>query len=139
MVRGEWSKYTEWVKLIPEYISSDKLWEFEVYRKALFLHDLAWRDCDRLYKDKKGRNHASQLLRSAGSVSANIEEGYGRGFGKDYARFLRIAVGSAREVRGWYYRISSLFDESTINHRIGLLTEIIRGLTLAAQTQRNQK
>lgn len=111
-----------------------------MYRKALlFLHDLAWRDCDRLFKDSKGKYHASQLLRSAGSIPANLEEGYGRRFGKNYARFLRIALGSAREVRGWYYRTNSLFDEATINHRIKLLTEIIKGLTLASNTQRRSK
>ena len=34
---------------------------------------------------------ARQLVNSANSISANSEEGYGRGYGKDYARFLRIA------------------------------------------------
>jgi four helix bundle protein len=32
-------------------------------------------------KDIRGRAIAEQLIRSVGSICANIEEGYGRGFG----------------------------------------------------------
>ncbi len=40
---------------------------------------------------------ADQLVRSAASIPANIAEGYGRSLGRDGARFLRIARGSAAE------------------------------------------
>jgi four helix bundle protein len=46
----------------------------------------------------------AQLRQICGKYAANIEEGYGRGFGRDDARFLIIALGSARETRGWYLR-----------------------------------
>jgi four helix bundle protein len=39
-----------------------------------------------------------QLLRAAESVPANVAEGYGRGSGRDFARFLRVAAASAAEV-----------------------------------------
>jgi four helix bundle protein len=128
--------YDEWECTVPKSISSDPLWGFEIYRKALFLSDLAWIDCDKLASDRKGRSLLQQLLRSAGSVAANIEEGYGRGFGKDYARFQRIALGSAREARGWYYRARHVFSSETIDHRMKLLDEIIAGLVLASNVQR---
>ena len=101
---AEFRNYEEWMAQIPAGILADPLWVFEAYRSALFLADLAWFDCDKLMTDLRGRAIAGQLIRSAGSVPANIEEGYGRGYGKDYARFLRIAIGSARETRGWYFR-----------------------------------
>ena len=41
---------------------------------------------------------ADQIARAAESISANIAEAYGRGFGKDGARFLHIARGSAAEL-----------------------------------------
>lgn len=42
---------------------------------------------------------ASQLLRAAHSVPSNIAEGQARGTNKDFIHFLKIAQGSAREVK----------------------------------------
>jgi four helix bundle protein len=41
---------------------------------------------------------ADQMIRAAESIPANIAEGYGRGPGKDCARFLRTARASAAEL-----------------------------------------
>ncbi len=41
---------------------------------------------------------AEQLVRAAESIPANIAEGYGRGLGKDFLRFLRVAAASAAEL-----------------------------------------
>jgi four helix bundle protein len=93
--------HADWVDSVPDQIKEDPLWGIDVYRNALFFSDIAWQDCEAMLAKDLGRPVAWQLIRSAGSIAANIEEGYGRGFGKDYARFLRIALGSARESRGW--------------------------------------
>jgi four helix bundle protein len=78
-----------------------EMWRFSGYRKALLLHDICWRDCERLLKHSPGRAVARQLIRSAASIAEDIDEGYGRGFGgKERLYFLRVAVGSARECRG---------------------------------------
>jgi hypothetical protein len=79
--------YEGWEEQVPQEIRGDPLWEMKAYRLALFLHDLAWENCARLAKDRRGKAMAamaSQLIRSAGSVSANIEEGYGRGLGRQF-------------------------------------------------------
>ena len=73
--------YEEWLAQVPESIKGDPLWSFQVYPKALLLSDLMWEDTDRMVKDSRGREIAKQLIRSVGSICANIEEGHGRGFG----------------------------------------------------------
>lgn len=92
-----------------------------------------------MLKDARVRKIADQLIDSAGSVSANIEEGFGRGFGKDYARFLSISLGSARECRGWYYRGRRLLSDKVLQHRYHLLDEIISLLITHIQKQRKYK
>ena len=131
--------YGEWMEKVPQSIKGDPLWDLEIYRKSLFLYDLAWFDCDKMLKHDLGRPLARQLIRSSGSISANIEEGFGRGFGKDYARFLRIALGSARESRGWYYKGRHLLKPDVLEHRFTLLNPIIAGLTTLANQQARWK
>ncbi|MGB9870713.1 MAG: four helix bundle protein [Anaerolineae bacterium] len=80
---------------------------------------------------------AEQLIRSAGSIAANIKEGYGRGLGRQFAQFLGYSLGSTRESRGWYDRGRRLLDLETIRHRYRILTQIIRLLTVAVRQQRN--
>lgn len=130
--------YEEWLSQVPESIVKDSLWNFYTYRTALFLADLAWFDSAKLFNDPRGKGIAWQLVDSSGSVPANIEEGHGRGFGKDYARFLRIALGSAKETRGWYFRGRFVFDPSLVQHRMALADEIIGGLVTTANQQRNR-
>ena len=129
--------YEEWQRQVPDEIRDDPLWKMEAYRLALFLHDLAWEDCGRMLKDRRGRAIAEQLIRSAGSISANIEEGYGRGFGKPFALFLRYSLGSTRETRGWYYRGRTLLAPEVVQHRYGLLNQIT-GLVVVALNQQKR-
>ena len=128
--------YDEWEQTVPHSLKNDELWNFETYRKALFIADLAWKDSEKLLADPRGRGVAWQLIESTGSISANIEEGYGRGFGKNYAQFLRIALGSAREARGWYWRGHHVFETKVITHRLHIFDEIIAGLVTTANQQR---
>lgn len=132
-----WQNFEAWVAQVPDVITSDPLWDLETYRRALFFSDLAWFDSEKLLDEPRGKRLAWQLVDSAGSVPANIEEGYSRGFGKDYARFLRISLGSCREARGWYYRGRHVFTPEAVNHRLNLATEIMKSLTNLAKQQRN--
>jgi four helix bundle protein len=128
--------YEEWLAQVPESLRRDPLWRFQAYQKAVLFYDLAWEDCERLRKDLRGRAVAQQLIRSAGSICANIEEGYGRGYGRGYAYFLRIALGSARETRGWYYRARKLLSSEVVAHRMVLADEVIAMLVPVAERQR---
>ena len=128
--------YGEWLERVPKRMKGGALWDLSIYRKALFFSDLAWHDCNKLLDHELGRPIAWQLIRSSGSISANMEEGYGRGYGKDYARFLRIALGSARESHGWYFRSRHILATDVVEHRMALLETIIAGLIKIARQQR---
>ncbi|KAA0223279.1 four helix bundle protein [candidate division KSB1 bacterium] len=128
--------HEEWLANVPDSIKNDRLWEFTAYQKALLLYDLMWEDCEKMLPDVRGRGNADQLNRSVGSISANIEEGYGRGFGKEYDYFLRVALGSARESRGWYYRSRRFLSSAVLPHRYALLDEIIGLLVNKVQARK---
>lgn len=130
--------YDEWLANVPDSIKNEKLWEFAAYQKALLLYDLMWEDCEKMLPEVRGRGNADQLNRSVGSISANIEEGYGRGFGKEYNYFLRVALGSARESRGWYYRSRRFLSPSVLQHRYTLLNEIIALLVSTLHGKKQQ-
>lgn len=131
--------FKDWASTIPDALLKDPPWESIAYQKALFLHDLCWFDCERLTRDERGRKHVGQLIGSVGSISANIEEGYSKGFGADYARYLGIALGSAREARGWFWRVRRLLPADVFKHRFDLASEIIALLMTTIPQQRTIK
>jgi four helix bundle protein len=108
--------------------------EFEVYKKSMLIWELMWSDTEQMVIDVRGKEIARQLTRAVGSIAANIEEGYGRGFNKEYAHFLRISRGSARESKGWYKRSKFLLDVKIIEERVKCLDEIIAMLTATINT-----
>ena len=117
----------------------DNLDNVRFYAIALELWDECWQDTGIMTKDFRGIEIAKQLIRSIGSISANIEEGYGRGFGKEYPHFLRISRGSARESKGWYKRSKHLLDENIIERRIYKLDSVIAMVTKSIQTLEHNK
>jgi len=109
--------------------SHDRLESFGIYKLARQLFDDFWGDSELLAKDFRGRELAKQQVRSLDSVCANIEEGFGRGFGKELPQHLKIARGEARESRGRYERCQHLLPANLINQRTAILDHIIGGLT----------
>ena len=130
--------YEEWEVTVHERVRREPVWEFWGYRKALFFYDLAWQDCQKLVRDRCGRAVAEQLIRSVGSISANIEEGHGRGYGKQRNWFLTVAIGSARESKGWYWRGRQLLSSEVLDHRLALADEVIALLVTELTRQRSR-
>ncbi|MFQ6015617.1 MAG: four helix bundle protein [Anaerolineae bacterium] len=125
---------------MPDSLKNDPIWKFEAYPKALLLYDLTWEDTNRLLKDAQGSKLAEQLIDSAGSISANIDEGFGRGIeGGEYIQFLRYALGSARETRSWYYKARRLLTAEVVRHRIALCDEIIVTLVTTIKQRRARR
>jgi four helix bundle protein len=128
-------KYEEWEKTVPKEIRNDSLWKMKAYRVSLYAANLGWIDAKSI-SDRRFFEVSDQLLRSIGSISANIAEGYSRSTGKDRARFYEYALGSARESRDWYLKAKYILGDVTVNHRIILITEIIRLLLTTVPQQR---
>ena len=130
-------EFDEWVKTAPVRLKSESLWKSRYYQLAMYLYDLVWKDCDILKKDFRGREIASQLIRSSGSVCANIEEGFGRGIGTpDHKRILRIALGEARETKGWYFRSRKLLPEDLLEQRLDIIGQVIALLVKAVSVKK---
>jgi four helix bundle protein len=110
----------------------------EIYRLALFASEISWPDAVEISKNHLTRDLADQLIRAIDSISANIAEGYSRSTGKDKARFMEYALGSAREARDWYYKSHRVLKPEVVDHRISLLTQIIKILSVFVLTQRKQ-
>lgn len=82
-------------------------------RAPTFEHLRVWHDARRLtsriYTVTRSGNFASdwslrdQIRRASVSIMSNIAEGYERGGRKEFLHFLRIAKGSAGEVRSQLY------------------------------------
>jgi four helix bundle protein len=68
-----------------------------------------------------------QVIRSAGSISANIAEGFGRKGQREFAYFLGISKGSACETQDWYYKLEGLsfLPPELVHQRIIAAREII--------------
>ena len=136
---GDWVTYEAWMEEVHDRVKEEPTWQNFGYRKALFLYDLAWRDCEKMTRDRRGRAVAQQLIRSAGSISANVEEGHGRGYGKQRNWFLSVSVGSARETKGWYWRARKLLSEEVLDHRLSLVDEVISLLVHELKRQRSRE
>ena len=82
-----------------------------------------------------------QLRRAAGSVPANIAEGFDRGSRAEFHRFLSIAKGSCAELMTQVYLASRLdyLDEETATNTLAQANEVSRiigGLRTKVASQR---
>lgn len=113
---------------------NERLESFGIYRLAQQAFEDFWDDSELLRKDCRGRELVRQQIRSLDSVCANIEEGYGRGFGKELPQHLKIARGEARESRGRYQRCHRLLPPETLVRRVETLAKIVGGLSKTIRT-----
>jgi len=117
-------------------MSQNELENFGAYRKALELIDLIVKDMEALREVPECWKLINQQVASGDSIAANMEEGYGRGSRREYAQFLVIARGSARETRGRYLRMHHWLPDQTVRERAALCDEVIAILTASIEKLR---
>lgn len=131
--------FEEWVKTLPDSLRNDPLWKSAYYRLSMYLYDLMWIDSEVINKDFRGREIVHQLVRSAGSVCANMEEAYRRGIGTaDYVRIMRISLGELGETQGWYFRARHILGSELLEKRIKVIQQTI-ALTVKVIDQNRRK
>ena len=131
--------FEDWVKTLPDSLRSDPLWKSSYYRLSMYLYDLMWIDTEIINKDFRGREIVHQLVRSAGSVCANMEESYRRGIGTaDFVRIMRISLGELGETQGWYFRARHILGNELLEKRIKVIQQAI-ALTVKAIDQNRRK
>ena len=113
-----------WEQACPPALTSDNIWQLDVYRSSLFLMHVARGDARALGVAFPARGVADQLMRAAGWVSASIAEGYSRAARVDRLRFFSCALGSARECVTWYQAGLGTLSAETFEARLVLLTRI---------------
>jgi hypothetical protein len=79
--------FEEWQKTVHKTIRAEKFWSLIAYQKALYLYNLLWDDTEEWRKDERGQALSKQIIGSSDSICSNIEEGFGRGLGKQLVQF----------------------------------------------------
>jgi len=116
----------------------DPLSRYPFYVQASSLFENVLKDSEALGRDYCSREIVRQLVRSSGSIPANIEEGYGRGTRNEFIYFLTVACGSARETRGWYERSRRFLPATIIRERQAEVDEIISLLVSTIRTLKSR-
>ncbi len=130
--------YDEWEITVPQRIKHEPIWNFTGYRKASFLYDLVWEDTANWTREARTRVLAAQIVGSSSSVPANLEEGLGRGYGKELLYHYRVALASARETKGWFFRARHSLPAGEVEQRLSLVDEVIALIVTEIATQRRR-
>ena len=113
-----------WERSCPRILTSDTIWKLDAYRTSLFLIHVVRDDMRAVLAARPTETLVGQLIRAAGSVSANIAEGYSRSTRVDRLRFFGYALGSARECVSWYQAIRDAIPNETLDARLVLIARI---------------
>ena len=131
--------YDEWEATVPAEIKADLVWRVQAYRLGSYLAACADHDSRALATDARLVATAAQLFKAAGSVPANIAEGYSRLSTRDRVRYYEYALGSAAEARTWYVAMRDTLGAGPLAERVATLRSITRLLLTMIRSGRATK
>ncbi len=130
--------YLRWEEIISPRFRADALWRMSAYRYTTYLSDLAWDDAVLLERRVITRALGGQICRAAGSIGANIADGYGRGSGRDRVRFYEYSLCAARESASWYHSARHALGDDVACARIDFIQRICRLLLATIPAERTR-
>ena len=111
----------------------------QAYTLAIEVSEKAWADATAMSKNALLAEVGPQLVRAAGSIGANIAEGYARRSPRERVRFYEYALGSSEEVRSWCTVGRRALTAADLQERVDRLTSIRRLLLVMIRNERTGK
>ena len=104
--------------------------DLKVWQKSHILFLDFMKDIETLNNSVTSREIIKQLVRSIGSIGANIAEGFNSRTTKEYIRYLDIAKRTTAESENWFYKLrdSVLLKKTIADDRINNCVEISKML-----------
>lgn len=131
-------EFPEWERSLPLELTTDPVWRCAAYRLATFVADRCWEDLDRLNRDARTSDLASQLARALRSIGATYAEAYSRRSPKDRCRYYEYSLGSAREARDWTFKARHVIGAQRTAETLDVLGQIVRLLTRTVVNERRR-
>ncbi len=131
--------YDQWVRSLPDPVTSDAIWNVSAYKGALYARRCAWPDSVDIARHSLGQPIARQLYRAVASIGANVADGWSRTSGLDRARFFEYALSSAREAIVWYLAAVPMLRPALTRERLSHLSQLRRLLLVMIQTERRRR
>ena len=126
----------QWVVTAPAAIRESPMWKVRVYQIGTYVARLAAQDAAALETHPRFAGTVSQLVKSAGSVSATVAEGYSRQSRRERIKYYEYALGSAREATTWYSNAGDSLPAEQVDERLTLLARACQLLLRMIQNER---
>ena len=111
----------------------------QAYQLAVAAGDRAWDDATAMKNEPLLASVAPQLVRAAGSIAANVTEGYARRSPRDRIRYYEYALGSSEETRSWYEVGGRVLSPEAREDRLARLISLRRLLLVMIKNERAGK
>ena len=128
-----------WEAELPALLRGQALWKVQAYRRATYVAHCAADDARRLTAFPTMKDVSEQLVRAAGSIAANIAEGYGRRSRADRVRYFEYALGSAGESQSWYLAARASLTPAVADERLDELNRVTRLLITMIKNERTRR